>query len=151
MSLVGTLGLALTLVSGYAVPARMSLRAHFVLGLSTTTLLVMAHAFILFFLIATGVELKEMEKAGGWGDSFRRRTILIKSRVFPIASGALLLVMANFILGAGAHTRALPHWVHGALGWTTLGLCLLTLLREYEALGENNRLIEEAGLRRRKY
>ena len=46
---------------------------------------VMAHSFIMFFLIATGVEMKEMEKAHGWGDSFRRRTIAMKGRVFPIA------------------------------------------------------------------
>ena len=34
-------------------------------------------------ILATGVELKDMEKARGWGDSFRRRTIALKSQVFP--------------------------------------------------------------------
>ena len=68
----------------------------------------MAHSFIMFFLIATGVELKDMEKAAGWGDSFRRRTVRMKGQVFPAMTAALGLVITNFILGAAAHTRAIP-------------------------------------------
>ena len=64
------------------------------------------------------------------------------------SSAALLLVMANFILGAAAHTRAIPGWLHGLLGWATLLVCVAALVREYLVLGENNRLIAEAGLRR---
>jgi hypothetical protein len=150
LALVGTLSLAGTIVIGYHVPVEpWSVKRHILAGLTTTTLLVMAHSFIMFFLIATGVELKDMEKAEGWGDSFRRRTIALKSRVFPPATLALLLVMANFILGGAAHTRALPAWVHEGLAWLTLAVCLLTLWREYRVLGENNRLIAEAATRRR--
>lgn len=138
------------MVLGYLVPHDPRwMRHHFVAALGTTTVLVMAHSFIMFFLIATGVEMKDMEKEKGWGDSFRRRTIALKSRVFPLMTGALLLVMANFILGAAAHTRALPALVHEVLAWSTLVTCLLTLYREYLVLGENNRLIAEAGERRR--
>ena len=116
-------------------------------ALGATTILVMAHSFIMFFLIATGVEMKELESRRGWGDSFRRRTVRIKARVFPAMTLALLLVMTSFVLGAAAHTRALPGWAHGLFGWVTLGVCLLALAREYEALGENNRLIAEAARR----
>jgi hypothetical protein len=149
VALLGTLSLLATLVLGYLVPQEPSLlRAHFLAAFGSTTLLVMGHAFILFFLIATGVELKDMEKALGWGDSFRRRTIGLKGRVFPIATLTLLLVMANFILGAAAHTRAIPGWVHALVAWTTLACSSLALYREYRALGDNNRLIAEAGRRR---
>jgi hypothetical protein len=150
LALVGTLSLAGTLFLGYRVavdPAHV--RLHFLAALGTTTILVMAHSFIMFFLIATGVEMKDMEKERGWGDTFRRRTIALKSRVFPVMTGALLLVMANFILGAGAHTRALPGWLHGTIAWLTLAVCGLALFREYAVLGHNNRLIDEAGRRRR--
>src|SRR5687768_9293895 len=92
-ALAGTVALLASIVVGYQVPAQVShLKAHFLLGLLSTTLLVMAHSFIMFFLIATGVEMKDMEKERGWGDSFRRRTIAMKSRVFPVMTGALLLV-----------------------------------------------------------
>jgi hypothetical protein len=150
LALVGTLSLAATIGIGYGVPlGAAAMKTHFLAALGATTLLVMAHSFIMFFLIATGVELKDMEKAHGWGDSFRRRTIGLKGRVFPIATLALLLVMANFILGAAAHTRAIPAWLHALLAWLTLAASTLTLYREYRALGDNNRLIAEAGQKRR--
>ena len=150
LALVGTLTLLGSIVGGYRVPgAPLAMRAHFLLSLLSTLLLVMAHSFIMFLLIATGVEMKEMEKEKGWGDSFRRRTIALKSRVFPLMTVALLLVMANFILGAAAHTRALPAWTHETLAWLTFAVCLATLGREYLVLGENNRLIDEAATRRR--
>jgi hypothetical protein len=150
LALAGTVALFGTIVAGYGVPAGFSLmKTHFLLGLGATTLLVAAHSFIMFFLIATGVELKDMEKEHGWGDSFRRRTIGLKGRVFPVATLTLLLVIANFILGAAAHTRALPALVHEVLAWSTFAACSLTLYREYRVLGDNNRLIAEAGERRR--
>jgi hypothetical protein len=149
LAVTGTISLVVTTALGYLVPADASrLRQHFLLALGSTTLLVMAHSFIMFFLIATGVELKDMEKARGWGDSFRRRTIALKSQVFPAMTFALLLVIANFMLGAAAHTRAVPAWVHHATAWATLLVCLGALQREYRVLGDNNRLIAEAASRR---
>jgi hypothetical protein len=146
LAAAGTLSLLASIVIGYEVPAA-SLKSHFLLGLLSTMLLVMAHSFIMFFLIATGVEMKEMEQARGWGDSFRRRTIQMKGQVFPAMTFALLLVIANFILGAAAHTRAIPARVHEGLAWLTLATCVFTLQREWRVLGENNRLIAEAALR----
>lgn len=147
LTLVGTIALAGTMVLGYQVPAPGAIRHHFLAALGATFLLVMGHSFIMFFLIATGVSMKEIEKERGWGQGFRKRLVEMKARIFPLMTGALLLVMANFIVGAGAHTRALPGWVHAILAWGTLVTCLVTLHREYRVLGENNRLIEEAGIR----
>jgi hypothetical protein len=150
LAVVGTLSLLYSLLCGYAVPGAPALvRSHFLASLVSTLLLVMAHSFIMFFLIATGVEMKEMEKARGWGDSFRRRTVALKGRVFPLMTLALLLVIANFILGAAAHTKAMPAAVHEVLSWTTLAVSVYALFREWQVLGENNRLIAEAAERRR--
>jgi high-affinity Fe2+/Pb2+ permease len=147
LTLMGTLALAGTMALGYLVPGPGAVRQHFLAALGTTFLLVMGHSFIMFFLIATGVAMKEIEKEHGWGQGFRKRLVEMKSRVFPLMTGALLMVIANFIVGAGAHTRALPGWVHAGLAWATLITCVVTLHREYRVLGENNRLIEEAGIR----
>jgi len=150
MALLGTLALGATAVLGYRIPGEPAfVRQHFLLALGATTLLVMAHSFIMFFLIATGVELKNMEKERGWGDAFRRQTVAMKGRVFPLMTLAIALVMANFILGAATHTRVLPAWFHEGLAWLTFLVCLVTLHREYRVLGENNRLIAEAGRKRR--
>ena len=70
------------------------------------------------------------------------------SRVFPVMTSALLLAVVNFMMGAAAHTHAVPRWVHEALAWATILTCLLALYREYRALGDNNRLIGEAASRR---
>ena len=148
LALVGTAVFTASLLLGYVIPEHHLLRQHFMLALGSTFLLVMAHSFIMFFLIATGVELKDMEKAAGWGDSFRRRTIALKSQVFPAMTIALLLVIANFILGAAAHTRALPAWVHEATAWATFVTCVAALVRSYSVLGDNNRLIAEAATRK---
>jgi hypothetical protein len=147
LTLMGTLALAVTMVLGYLVPGPGVMRQHFLGALGSTFLLVMGHSFIMFFLIATGVAMKEIEKDRGWGQDFRRRLVQMKSRVFPLMTGTLLLVIANFIVGAGAHTRALPSWLHAGLSWATLITCVVALHREYRVLGENNRLIEEAGIR----
>lgn len=147
LGLMGTLAFLASLVSGQF--GLLGVKQHFVLSLVATLLLVMAHSFVMFFLIATGVEMKDIEKEAGLGDSFRRRTIALKSRVFPVATLALLLVIANFILGGAAHTRAMPMWAHSLIAWGTFAVCSLALWRESLALGENNRLIEEIGARRR--
>ena len=145
LAAVGTLSLLATVLLGYRVPgAVVNLKAHFMAALLSTMFLVMAHSFIMFFLIATGVEMKEMEKAAGRGDSFRRRTIALKSRIFPLLTGALLVVIVNFILGAAAHTRAVPAWVHEATAWATVATSLLAFARAWRVLGDNNRLIAEA-------
>lgn len=140
--------LATTALSYFAREDPDWMRQHFLLALGSTFLLVMAHSFVMFFLIATGVELKDIEKQQGWGDSFRRRTVAMKSRVFPLMTSALLLVIFNFMMGAAAHTRAVPGWVHHSLAWGTLAVCLAALWREYLVIGENNRLIAEAASRR---
>ena len=150
LALVGTVGLFWSIVGGYAVPgAPLAMRSHFLVALFSTLILVMGHSFVMFFLIATGVEMKNLEKEHGWGDSFRRRTIALKGESFPLMTSALLLVITNFILGAAAHTRALPALVHEGLSWLTFVICVATLWREYRVLGANNRLIEEAGQRQR--
>lgn len=151
LALVGTLALLASILNGYAVPGnRLAVGPHFLLSLVATLVLAMAHSFIMFFLLATGVEIKEMEKAGEWGDSFRRRLVAIKSRVFPAMTLALLLVIVNFMLGGAAHTRAVPALVHEGVAWTTFAVCCYALYREYQVLGDNNRLIDEAAQRRRR-
>jgi hypothetical protein len=142
---IGTATLLATTLLGYAGPHGAPwMRQHFLWSLASTFLLVMGHSFVMFFLLATGVEMKNLEKAAGAGDSFRRRTVAMKALVFPAMTSALLLVVINFMMGAAAHTRAVPRWLHEGLAWLTMLTCLLALYREYRALGDNNRLIAEA-------
>jgi hypothetical protein len=73
----------------------------------------------------------------------------MKGRVFPVATYALLLVIAQFVLGGAVHTHRwwMPAWLHHGLAWLTFATCSLALWREYLALADTNRLIEEAAQR----
>ena len=124
------------------------MKTHFMAALLSTTLLVLAHSFVMFFLIATGVEMKELEKAARLGRLLPPPDRCPEVADLPLLTGALLLVIANFILGAAVHTRALPAWVHEGTAWATLATCLAALVRSWRVLGDNNRLIAEVASRR---
>jgi hypothetical protein len=145
LAIMGTLGFLATILVGYGAFGA-TVKQHVLFAFLSTGLLVMAHSFIMFFLIAMGAELKNLEKEKGWGDSFRRRGIALKGRVFPIATLALMLVIAQFVLGGAAHTHRwwMPVWLHHLLAWVTFATCAVTLWREYVALLDTNRLIDEA-------
>jgi hypothetical protein len=51
------------------------------------------------------------------------------------------LLMATFILGGGAHTRAIPSWIHGGLGYLSLLYSLLALGVEGYYLLQQNSLV----------
>lgn len=144
LALVGTLAFVATGVSGHLLAhAAFDVKRHFLYALGATTVLVAAHSFILFFLLGTGVQMKELVQARGLDAALRRRLSALKARVFPAATVTLLLVVVNFALGAAAHTRAVPARAHAAWAWATLAACIFTLARAGQALNENSRIIAE--------
>ena len=58
--------------------------------------------------------------------------------MLPWAFGGMFLLMVTFVLGGGAHTRAIPSWIHGGLGYLALAYSLVALLVEgYYLLKQN--------------
>ena len=51
------------------------------------------------------------------------------------------LLMVTFILGGGAHTRAIPGWIHGGLGYLSLAYSLVALFVEGYFLLQQNSLV----------
>jgi hypothetical protein len=51
------------------------------------------------------------------------------------------LLMVTFILGGGAHTRAVPGWLHGGLGYLSLLYSLVALAVEGYYLLQQNSLV----------
>ena len=70
------------------------MRVHFLAALGATTILVMAHSFIMFFLIATGVEMKNLEKAYDplWDSLSWKSTVLALRRASARWPGRFLSV-----------------------------------------------------------
>ena len=55
----------------------------------------------------------------------------------------MLILMTTFVMGGAAHTRALPSWVHGSLGYLALGTSFIALLVEASYLMQQNRVVNE--------
>ncbi|HEY7818752.1 MAG TPA: hypothetical protein VIG29_11075, partial [Vicinamibacteria bacterium] len=64
-----------------------------------------------------------------------------KAKVLPWAFSGMGLLMVTFILGGGAHTRAIPSWIHGGLGYLSLVYSFLALLVEGYYLLQQNSLV----------
>ena len=65
----------------------------------------------------------------------------IKAKVLPWAFGGMGLLMVTFILGGGAHTRAIPSWIHGGLGYLSLAYSIVAFLVEAYYLLQQNSVV----------
>ena len=138
------LGLAVQVASiyyGYRIPSPGAFARHFSLSLASTFLLSLAHSMTMFFFIGTGKHIKELVREHDLGPEIVQETILYKNRVFPSMMVAILLTMAQFILGGGTHTRVVPVWVHHILGWATLLSNTYCFALEAKYLVSNSRLM----------
>src|SRR5438093_4851667 len=94
---------------------RVTVPAHVSWAVPVTLLTIFTHAIIMFYFIGTGSRIKEVVKELGLDSTLYRRTLAFKARVFPLSSLTLLVVMAAYILGGGAHNHfrwTAPH-LHG--------------------------------------
>jgi hypothetical protein len=88
-----------------------------------------------------GSSLKRAVAEHGRGSERLASSRRIKARVLPWAFSGMVLLMVTFILGGGAHTRAIPAWIHGALGYLSLVYSLLALVAEGYYLLQQNSLV----------
>jgi hypothetical protein len=140
--LLGVVTQAASMYYGYLVPVRPgAFGKHFSLALASTILLSLAHSMTMFFFIGTGKQIKELVKEHARRQSIVQETILYKNKLFPIMMVAIILTMAQFILGGGTHTRVIPGWIHHVLGWLAFGSNVYCFLLEAKYLAFNSRLM----------
>lgn len=93
---------------------------HVLLGLAAVLVLVLAHAWVAFYLLGAGRVLEEA--AAGCPAALGRPFLsLRRGTLVPL----LLVVsagLATFVLGSAVHAGLAPAGLHGALLWLTL-LC----------------------------
>ena len=85
--------------------------------------------------------LKRAVEEHGRGGERLQSSRRIKAKVLPWAFSGMGLLMVTFILGGGAHTRAIPSWIHGGIGYLSLGYSFLALLVEGYYLLQQNSLV----------
>lgn len=141
MSLVA---IAVTVFYGIMIPeGGGALGRHLTLGLLAILLAVFAHTMTFFYFIGIASSIRRAVEETGIGAEHLKQVRRLRSQVFPWAGGAMLILMTTFVMGGAAHTRALPSWVHGSLGYLALGTSFIALLVEASYLMQQNRVVNE--------
>jgi hypothetical protein len=102
--------------AGISVP----MKNHIIMALIATGLCVFSHAMTMMYFAAIGRMIRQAVEKASLNPDAVMRTKKYRSIVFRLATLAMLLVMAQTILGGGAHTKVFPAWVHEIQGIVTL-------------------------------
>jgi amino acid transporter len=138
-TLLSIAGLIATSIAGFlAVPGHYA--NHIFLSLATVVLGLFSQSMTMFFFIGTG---KEIKQASNQDASVVQQTRVFKSRVFPPAMYAMLLLMVTFIMGGGVTSGKTPHWLHLTLAAASLLLYARAYWVEIQAMTANARLMEK--------
>ena len=142
MHLLSIGAIAITVFYGIHIPeGGGAFGRHFMFALVAAMLAVFTHTMTYFYFVGMGSNLKRAVQEHGRGEDRLVRSRRLKSKVLPWAFGGMLLLMVTFILGGGAHTRAIPSWIHGGLGYLALIYSGLALLVEGYYLLQQNSLV----------
>ena len=142
LHLLSVAAIAVTVFYGIRIPAGGgAFGRHFIFALIASMLAVFTHTMTYFYFVGMGSNLKRAVEEHGRGQERLTSSRRLKARVLPWAFGGMALLMVTFILGGGAHTRAIPSWIHGGLGYLSLVFSFVALLVEGYFLLEQNRLV----------
>ncbi len=137
-TLLSIAGLIATSVAGFvAAPGHYA--QHIFLALGTVVIGLFSQSMTMFFFIGTG---KEIKQASNQDSTVVQQTRAFKSRVFPAAMYAMLVLMVTFIMGGGVATGKTPRWLHLTLSAATLVLYVRAYWIETQAMEKNARLME---------
>lgn len=118
-----------------------ALGRHLYTGLIAVMLGVFTHTMTYFYFVGMGSSIRRAVEEHGRGKEQLQAARRLKAKVFPWAAVGMVVVMAAFIMGGGAHTRAVPAWIHNGLGYLTLAYSFLALFVEGRYLLQQNRLV----------
>jgi hypothetical protein len=144
LNLIALGALGLTAFYGHHIPqGGGALGRHLLLGLVATLLAVFAQVMTFFYFIGMSSTIRKSVEETVLGHELLRQSRMLKSQVFPWAAGAMGLLMLTFILGGAAHTRVLPGWVHGGLGYFSVAVAAAAFVQEVHLLFRLNYLVNE--------
>jgi hypothetical protein len=130
-------------VAGYALAyGKAGFESHFHLALVSSLLGIFGHAMTMFYFIGTGKAIKDVVREQNLDKGFlsatRRQNMIASSW----ATAATACLMFQFIIGGGAHTRAVPARVHEIAFYVTVVVSALASYREIRLLSEQNALAD---------
>lgn len=143
LGILATLGLVATAVQGYAgVHGRAGLKEHVLLGLVALLLFVLAHCWILVYLVGIDRLLRPLARAAGRDDVVEPPLRSFRSRTLPLLLAAVFGGIAVFTLGSEAYSGRMSPSVHGVLIWVTVALQAGAVAVEWRALAASERALE---------
>ncbi len=135
----------LGLLSG---PERLTVfHVHMLGGVFLATFVCVIHVMVMFHFIGSGKELKEAAEILGENADIYILVRRFKAQTFPYATFAPIVTGAAVVMGGGAHSGALPGWIHWVIGLAALALNAVAFPIEYRALRANLQLLQEVDLR----
>ncbi len=134
-------GLIATMIAGFtASPAHVAQHIFFSLG--TVVIGLFSQSMTMFFFIGTGKEIKDKVKGAAEEAEIVNRTKLFKSKVFPTAMYAMLVLMVTFIMGGGVGSGKTPRLLHDVMAFATLAMYARAYWVQLRAMTENADLME---------
>jgi len=141
LNLMSVVAISITVYYGIKIPeGGGAFGRHFMIALAAAMLSVFTHTMTYFYFAGMSGNIKRAVEEHGKGKERLAESRRIKAKVMPWAFGGMGLLMATFVLGGAAHTRALPSWIHGGLGYLALIYSGLALLVEANYLLQQNAL-----------
>ncbi|MBI3268616.1 MAG: hypothetical protein HYZ53_06310 [Planctomycetes bacterium] len=127
----------------YAATGREPIRLHLLVGFLGAIFTCLVHVLVMFYLIGTGITIKDGVPGLPKAAEYIRLTKRFKGRSFPFATMSIAFVVAAAVIGGGAHTHYLPGWVHGLVATFAVLLNLVSFYFEFRVLRTNSELIRE--------
>ena len=146
---LGTLGVAITAALGYGLhsPGDAGMSRHVIAALASTVLLMLAHFWILLYLLGTGKVVRDAVREGGLDPTPLARSRRLRRICYPAILLAIALVMATFLVGGAVAARSVPPWVHQTLFWAAAAAQAGALWVEWWGLAGNESLLVEVDRR----
>jgi hypothetical protein len=142
-------GIAVTAGLGYGLssPADPGMPRHVIAALASTLPLMLAHAWILLYLLGTGKVIRDAVREAGIDPAPLARSRRLRRICYPAILLAIALVMATFVMGGIVAARGVPPWVHHALFWAAIAVQAGALWIEWWGLAGNESLLVEVDRR----
>jgi hypothetical protein len=139
LHLLSITAIAITVFYGIKIPeGGGAFGRHFMFALVAAIVAVFTHTMTYFYFAGMSGNIKRAVQEHGRGKERLLESRRVKAKVLPWAFGGMGLLMVTFVLGGGAHTRAIPAWIHNGHGYLALIYSGLALFVEgYYLLQQN--------------
>lgn len=144
VGIVATLGLVAAGVQGYAALDQgtegRDLSTHVLVGLVAVLLFVLAHGWVLIYLVGIGRLLRQEAHAAGREMVLEASVRSLWRRAVPPLVAAVAGV-GVFVLGSAVYAGRVTGAVHGAALWATVALQAWAAVAEWRALAASERAL----------